>query len=129
MHCWLRSFDFCFGRAFGLDFACSDAGSQSKLQRNRERVDARILPPNNFVSKVVNIAMVTAAQWNRVFVAHLAAERAGLRKAEICGSEGFRPQTRQGCESTNFRWASLEKSGHYFRQAPSRSGDRNWRNR
>ena len=29
----------------------------------------------------------------------------GCAKRRWCGSEGCRPQTRQGCEATNFRWA------------------------
>jgi hypothetical protein len=78
--------------------ACSDASFRPKLQRGVERIDACVLPPNHFVSKAVNITMVAAAQWNRVLIAHLAAERAELRKAEVMGVRGFptADQTRLG---------------------------------
>ena len=33
----------------------------------------------------MNLAMVTAAQWHREFIAHLAAERGALREAHVVG--------------------------------------------
>jgi hypothetical protein len=48
-----------------------------------EGIDTDGLPPFSFVSTIVNLAMVTAAEWNCQFVAHLAPKRPILGKAKV----------------------------------------------
>jgi hypothetical protein len=43
------------------------------------------------------------AQRNGEFVAGLARQRARLGEAQMMGSAGDRPRTRQGCAATNWR--------------------------
>ena len=42
-------------------------------------------PPSSFIAAPVDLAMVTAAEWNREFIADLTAECPALRKAEMVG--------------------------------------------
>ena len=54
----------------------------------------------------VQLAMVDAADGDRVLIADLAAKRARLEKRMWCASAGGRLQTTQGCVATNL-WCSL----------------------
>ena len=49
------------------------------------RINSYLQPPHWFVAAVMNLAMVTAAQWHGEFIAHFAAERWALRKAHVVG--------------------------------------------
>jgi hypothetical protein len=51
--------------------------------------------------------MMAAAEWYRKLITDFEAYRSGLRKAQMCGSDGCRPQTEHGCNATNFRCALL----------------------
>ena len=48
-------------------------------QAHGQRVDLHPDPPGGLVAIAVQLAMVAATEWNGVFVADLAAERARLR--------------------------------------------------
>ena len=47
------------------------------------RIDAGRIPPCGFVAVTMDLAVMAPAEWHREFVAHLAAERAALGKAEV----------------------------------------------
>src|SRR5215211_8742887 len=49
----------------------------------RERIYSSSPPPFRLVTAGVNLAMVTAAKWDRQFVAHLAPECPVLRKTNV----------------------------------------------
>jgi hypothetical protein len=53
--------------------------------------------------------VVGSADRDGELVACLAAHRARLGKGEVCGSDGTRPHTRQGCRSMNLRWSLLRR--------------------
>jgi hypothetical protein len=80
--CWLRG------------DACADgggpaiAGSSPELFGNSERIELVLGPPRGLIAAPVKRAVVQSAQWDRELVAHAAAERCGLRKAEVMGVGG-----------------------------------------
>jgi hypothetical protein len=47
------------------------------------RINTGVLPPFRFVTATVNLAMVTAAEWDRQFIAHLSPECPVLCKAKV----------------------------------------------
>ncbi len=49
--------------------------------RNLECVDLVLFPPCGFIRPQMQLAVMDPAERNRELVAHLAAERAGLREA------------------------------------------------
>ena len=56
-------------------------------QRSRHpgRIDSELIPPSRFIAVTMQFAMMSPAQWHRELVAHLAAEGAVLRKAQMMG--------------------------------------------
>ena len=48
-----------------------------------EGIEADVPPPLGFVAAAMNLAVMSAAQWHREFVAHLAAERRVLGKPDV----------------------------------------------
>ena len=54
-----------------------------ELQGERHRVDLVRMPPSSFVALSVELAMVDTTERNRELIADLAAEGAGLSKAEM----------------------------------------------
>ena len=49
------------------------------------RIDSGLPPPTGFISTAVHLAMMAPAQRYREFIADLATERWGLRKAQVVG--------------------------------------------
>ena len=61
-------------------------GLQPKLRaRLTVGLDSNFFPPRGFVATAMNLAMMTAAQWDSEFIAHFAAERWALREAKVVG--------------------------------------------
>lgn len=58
-------------------------GFSPQLQGNWNWIDIDTVPPSWFIASAVQLAMVSAAEGNREFVADPAAERARLSKAEM----------------------------------------------
>src|ERR1700730_4037651 len=56
--------------------------------RRSKRVDSPSLPPGDFVSDAVEVAVVNSAQRYREFIADLAPHRTGLGKLEMVGIGG-----------------------------------------
>ena len=46
-------------------------------------IDVEVFPPGGFVADLVELAMMAAAERDGEFVTDFAAERSGLRKAEV----------------------------------------------
>ena len=70
-----------------------------KLARDRGRVDAGRVPPRLLIAGAMNGAVVDAAERHRELIAHLAAECARLRKAEVVGIAGFSRTNQAGMSS------------------------------
>jgi hypothetical protein len=71
-------------------FACwagrvTAAGLLPKFCCHLQRIDVEAVPPLPLVTAPVQLAMVKSTQGHGEFIAHLAAERALLRKAEMMG--------------------------------------------
>src|SRR5207302_77599 len=62
-----------------------------QLVRDQERLDLGFLPPCALVAVAVKLPVMKAAQWYRVFIADLAAERAHLRKSQMVRFGGRAP--------------------------------------
>ena len=62
------------------------------FEPERPSGDSRIVPgfspPRGFIATAVELAMVTAAKWDRKLVAHLAPKRARLGESEVVGVGG-----------------------------------------
>ena len=58
-------------------------GRQPKGAGDIRRLDADIFPPRDFVTAVMDFAMMTPAQRNGEFIAHLTPQRAALHEAEV----------------------------------------------
>ena len=48
-----------------------------------QSIDAKLLPPRDFITATVNFAMVGPAQGNNELIAHLAPEGSGLREPKV----------------------------------------------
>jgi hypothetical protein len=60
-----------------------------KLARDLTRVDTRGHPPSELVTGTVHLAMMSAAEGYGKLVAHLEAETAWLREAQMVGIAGL----------------------------------------
>ena len=58
-------------------------GLEPKRPGCSRRIDVGFLPPSSFIAAAMDFAMVSAAEWHREFVAHLAAKRPILGKAQM----------------------------------------------
>ena len=47
------------------------------------RINTDVIPPVSFVAAAMHLAMMSAAQWHRKFIADLAPQRPRLRKAKM----------------------------------------------
>ena len=74
---------------------------QPQRPRASRRIDADFPPPCGFIATAVNFAMVSATQRNGELIADLAPECSGLRKSQMMGIRGLRPQIKQGCLATD----------------------------
>jgi len=54
-----------------------------KLPGDAKRIDLCFLPPGNFISGLMELPMMTAAKRDRIFIAHLYAERARLCEPQV----------------------------------------------
>lgn len=75
-----------------------------KLLGGFQRVDFESFPPRNLIASLVKLPMVPAAQRHRKFIADFKTDGSRLRKPQMMRIGGCRPQTRHGCEATNFKW-------------------------
>jgi hypothetical protein len=80
-------------------------GERPQTLRRLERIDLVVLPPGGLINPPMEFAVMKPAEWNGEFIAHLAAKRARLCKAQVVCVGGCRPQTRQGFDATNARWS------------------------
>ena len=55
------------------------------------RIESELLPPCRFIPLTMHFTMMSAAQRDRELIADLAAEGAGLRKANMMGIAGLAP--------------------------------------
>ena len=58
-------------------------GRQPKGAGDIRRIDADIFPPRDFVTAMMDFAVMTPAQRHGEFIAHLTPQRAALREAEV----------------------------------------------
>ena len=70
-----------------------------------KRIDLQIVPPGSLIAGLMQLSVMAAAQRYGELITHLETDRPRLRKPQVMGSDGCRPQTRQGWEATNFRCA------------------------
>src|SRR5689334_11609236 len=54
-----------------------------ELARDGQRLDARLLPPGDLVARLMQIAVVCAAERHGELIAHLHAQRSRLSKAQV----------------------------------------------
>jgi hypothetical protein len=69
-------------------------GLLPQVVRDRRRIDARNLPPGNFVAVAMELTMVAATEWDGELVADFAAERPALRESQVMSIAGL-PATDQ----------------------------------
>jgi hypothetical protein len=50
---------------------------------NLERIDSPVLPPGRFVARTMQFPVMTAAERDREFIAHLETDRSRLGKSEM----------------------------------------------
>jgi hypothetical protein len=62
---------------------------------------SRNLRQAGFIATAMDLAMMAAAERDRELIADLAAGRSVLGEAQMMGSDGLRPQIRQGRLATN----------------------------
>ena len=79
-------------------------GLRPQLPGNAGRLDSGSRPPIHFLTGAVQFAVMRAAKRDRELVTDFLSETAGLREPQMMGSQGCRPQIRQGCLATNRRW-------------------------
>ena len=70
-----------------------------ELPRDAQRVYSKFIPPDRFVSCLVQLPMMAAAERDRKLVAHLDAERARLCEAEMVGVTRLAPADDTGLGS------------------------------
>jgi hypothetical protein len=94
-------------------------------------IDSFTTPPRSFVPRAVDLAMVTATEWNSEFVAGLACHRSALRETEMMGVRRVTPayQARLLCHKLDVfaithaaRFRQLQRTFIY----PLRSGSLPW---
>ena len=91
---------FGFGRTTRLadDIACRLVWMRllPQLPRDAQRVDFKFIPPGHFISGLVQLPMMAAAERDGKLVAHLDAERARLCEAEMVGVTWLAPADETG---------------------------------
>src|SRR6266853_6820026 len=65
-------------------------GRNPEHARGRDGIDSPSLPPGDFVSEAVVVAVMASAQRHRELVAHLASHRAELGEPQMVGVGGLR---------------------------------------
>ncbi len=63
-------------------------GVQPQYAGREGRINSDALPPRGFIAATMDLAMVSAAQWNGVLIADLSAECPALGKSEVVGIRG-----------------------------------------
>src|SRR5262245_36207180 len=76
-----------------------------KAPRDFHCIDLYILPPSDFIAGLVQLSMMPTHKGTVNSSLTLRPIARGCAKRRRCGSDGCRPQIRQGCEATNFRCA------------------------
>ena len=76
-----------------------------KILGDRQRIDVARLPPGHFIAGLMQLPVMAAAERHRELIADFETDCSGLGKAQVMRIAGCRPQTRHGCEATNFRCA------------------------
>ncbi len=56
-----------------------------QLARDRQRLDASLLPPGELIAGLMQVAVMGAAERDCEFIAHLHPESSGLGKAQVMG--------------------------------------------
>jgi hypothetical protein len=56
-------------------------GLLPKLSRNRQCIRIKRLPPSRFIASLVELSMMSAAEWNGELVTDFHSQRARLREA------------------------------------------------
>ncbi len=54
-----------------------------QLAGNRQRLDAGLLPPADFITSLMQISMVRTAEWDGELITHFQAQGARLSKAQV----------------------------------------------
>ena len=62
-----------------------------KLSGDTKCINFKFMPPSDFVSGLMELPVMAAAERDRKFVTHLDAQRARLRKAEMVRVAGVAP--------------------------------------
>ena len=75
-------FDTCCCR---LTLSFIGMGLFPKLPSKRERIDVQILPPGDFISGLMHLPMMAAAEWHGELVADFNPQRPRLRKSQMVG--------------------------------------------
>ena len=96
---------------------------QPKHAGGNSRIDARLFPPRGFIATAMDLTMMAPAQWHGEFIADLTAKRTVLGETQMMGSEGRRPQIRQGSLITNRTWSRLR----IWRSSVTEYNDRKFR--
>ena len=71
--------------------------------RRVQRIELEVLPPTEFVTPPVKLAMMKPAEWDGEFVTHFAPECPLFSKPKVMRIRRTRPQARQGWVLTNLR--------------------------
>jgi hypothetical protein len=64
-------------------------GRNPEHTRGRDGIDSPSLPPGDFVSEAMVVAVMGSAQRHRELVAHLASHRAELGETQVVGVSGY----------------------------------------
>jgi hypothetical protein len=90
---------------FTLLYRSEQSWQRMCLQPQRARggsgIDTDLVPLCCFIAAAVDLAMMPPAQRHGEFVADFSAKRPRLRKSQMVGIGGTRPQTRHGCWATD----------------------------
>jgi hypothetical protein len=54
-----------------------------KILRDRKRIDLQVLPPGDFVARLMQLPVVTTAEWHRKFIADFQANATCLGKSKM----------------------------------------------
>src|SRR5229473_5808238 len=84
-------------------------GRNPEHTRGRDGIDSPSLPPGDFVSEAVVVAVMASAQRYREFVAHLASHCAELSEPQVVGVGGASPadQARLRCHEFEMRFVPM----------------------
>jgi len=73
-----------------------------QLLRNTEGTDVEMAPPGNFIAGLMQLPVMTAAEWNGEFIAHFKPEGSRLCKPQMMRVSRLTPANKAGLGSHKF---------------------------